>query len=144
LSRAASRAAWIAGNNSATRMPMIAVTTNNSTSVKPRCGFIEGNSSSRLRTSPVLGSSELLANSPPPICGRLPASVAVRFARDANHFARRQSIGNSQPLAVAADRLVAESKPFELLPLLGDRLPLRGAREPAERRSADPRPGPQP
>ena len=35
LRRADSRAAWIAGNNSATRMPMIAMTTNSSTNVKP-------------------------------------------------------------------------------------------------------------
>src|SRR5947208_9997800 len=31
--RAASRADWIAGNNRATRMPMMAITTNSSTSV---------------------------------------------------------------------------------------------------------------
>jgi hypothetical protein len=31
----ASRAAWMAGNSSATRMPMMAITTNNSTSVNP-------------------------------------------------------------------------------------------------------------
>src|SRR4051794_37880027 len=35
--RAASRAAWIAGNSNATKIPMIAITTNNSTSVKPSC-----------------------------------------------------------------------------------------------------------
>src|SRR4030095_4890799 len=34
--RDASRAAWIAGRRSATRIPMIAMTTNTSTSVKPR------------------------------------------------------------------------------------------------------------
>ena len=34
--RAASRAAWIAGNSSATRMPMMAITTNSSTSVNAR------------------------------------------------------------------------------------------------------------
>lgn len=31
----ASRAAWMAGSSSATRMPMIAITTSNSTNVKP-------------------------------------------------------------------------------------------------------------
>src|SRR5690606_35105754 len=35
IRRAASRAAWTAGNSSPTRMPMIAITTNSSTSVKP-------------------------------------------------------------------------------------------------------------
>jgi hypothetical protein len=34
--RAASRAAWMAGNNSATRMPIIAITTNSSTNVNAR------------------------------------------------------------------------------------------------------------
>jgi hypothetical protein len=34
--REASRAAWIAGNKRATRIPIMAMTTNNSTSVKPR------------------------------------------------------------------------------------------------------------
>ena len=33
--RAASRAAWTAGNNSATKIPMMAITTSNSTRVKP-------------------------------------------------------------------------------------------------------------
>jgi hypothetical protein len=36
LRRAASRAAWIAGSNSATNMPMMAITTNSSTRVNPR------------------------------------------------------------------------------------------------------------
>ena len=36
LPRAVSRADWTAGNNSATSVPMIAITTNNSTSVKAR------------------------------------------------------------------------------------------------------------
>ena len=35
LLRADSRAAWIAGSNNATRMPMMAITTNSSTNVKP-------------------------------------------------------------------------------------------------------------
>ena len=34
--REASRAAWIAGSSNDTKMPMIAITTSNSTSVKPR------------------------------------------------------------------------------------------------------------
>jgi hypothetical protein len=34
--RAASRAAWTAGNNSAIKIPMIAITTNNSTKVNAR------------------------------------------------------------------------------------------------------------
>jgi hypothetical protein len=33
--RAASRAAWIAGKSSATKMPMMAITTSSSTNVKP-------------------------------------------------------------------------------------------------------------
>jgi hypothetical protein len=33
--RAASRAAWIAGNSKATKIPMMAITTNNSTKVNP-------------------------------------------------------------------------------------------------------------
>jgi hypothetical protein len=37
--RAASRAAWTAGSNSATKIPIIAMTTSNSISVKPR-GFV--------------------------------------------------------------------------------------------------------
>jgi hypothetical protein len=36
--RAASRAAWIAGKSSATKIPMIAITTNSSTRVNPICG----------------------------------------------------------------------------------------------------------
>jgi hypothetical protein len=36
LRRADSRAAWTAGNSKAIRMPIMAITTNNSTSVKPR------------------------------------------------------------------------------------------------------------
>jgi hypothetical protein len=35
LRRAASRAAWIAGNNNPTNTPMMAITTNSSTKVKP-------------------------------------------------------------------------------------------------------------
>ena len=38
LRRAASRADWIAGSNSATRMPMIAITTRSSTSVEASAG----------------------------------------------------------------------------------------------------------
>jgi hypothetical protein len=38
--RADSRAAWTAGSNSATRTPMMAMTTNSSTSVKPRREFL--------------------------------------------------------------------------------------------------------
>ena len=38
--RAASRAACTAGNSSDTRMPMMVITTNNSTSVKPRRGQV--------------------------------------------------------------------------------------------------------
>jgi hypothetical protein len=40
IRRAASRAACTAGNNSPTSTPMIAITTNNSTSVKPD-GFVD-------------------------------------------------------------------------------------------------------
>ena len=36
LRRAASRACWIAGSKSATKMPMMAITTSSSTRVKPR------------------------------------------------------------------------------------------------------------
>ena len=39
MRRAASRAACTAGNNTAIRMPMIAITTRSSTSVKPRPGL---------------------------------------------------------------------------------------------------------
>jgi hypothetical protein len=35
IRRAASRAAWTAGKSKPTKIPMIAMTTNNSTSVKP-------------------------------------------------------------------------------------------------------------
>jgi hypothetical protein len=40
--RAASRAACTAGKSSDTSTPMIAITTNSSTKVKPRCGCITG------------------------------------------------------------------------------------------------------
>jgi hypothetical protein len=35
MRRAASRAAWTAGKSNATKMPIMAITTNSSTSVKP-------------------------------------------------------------------------------------------------------------
>src|SRR3990170_7399090 len=40
MRRADSRAAWIAGSKSATKMPMIAMTTNNSTNVNAFLGYI--------------------------------------------------------------------------------------------------------
>src|SRR5262245_32863135 len=45
--REAARADWMAGNNSAMRVPMMAITTNNSTNVKPRRAFISASSDSK-------------------------------------------------------------------------------------------------
>src|SRR5262245_53467040 len=45
--REAARADWMAGNNSAMRVPMMAITTNSSTNVKPRRAFISASSDSK-------------------------------------------------------------------------------------------------